>query len=93
MCEDVGARWLVQDPVRMAADDRVIANLKKLAGLYIDCGIKDEFHLQWGARILSTRLTDAEVPHTHEEYEGGHFNVQWRYDESLKWWGKQLSAD
>jgi enterochelin esterase-like enzyme len=86
--EDVWARWLSHDPVRLATDERIIENLKKLSGLYIECGLSDEFHLQWGARILSTRLTDAEVPHTHVEFEGGHFGLQWRYDESLKWWSE-----
>lgn len=87
--DDVWARWLTHDPVRMAGDDTVIENLKKLSGLYIECGLADEFHLQWGARILSTRLTDAEVPHTHVEFDGGHFGLQWRYDESLKWWNER----
>lgn len=90
--EDVWQRWLVHDPVRMASDDRIVENLKKLSGIFIDCGILDEFHLQWGARILSTRLSEAEIPHTHEEFEGGHMNVQWRYDESLKWLGQRMSG-
>ncbi len=84
--DDVWARWLTHDPVRMASDERIIESLKKLSGLYIECGLSDEFNLQWGARILSTRLAEAEVPHTHVEFEGGHFNLQWRYDESLSWW-------
>ncbi|MBU0691315.1 esterase, partial [bacterium] len=87
--EDVWARWLAHDPVRMVERDEVITNLKKLSGLYIECGLRDEFHLQWGARILSQRLLKAGVPHEHVEFDGGHFNTQWRYDESLSWWGKR----
>ena len=86
---DVWARWLTHDPVRMAEHDEIIANLKKLSGLYIECGLRDEFHLQWGARILSQRLTRAGVLHEHVEFDAGHFNLMWRYDESLSWWGTQ----
>ncbi len=87
--EDVWARWLAHDPVRMVEHEEIIANLKKLSGLYIECGQKDEFHLQWGARILSQRLNAAKVPHEHVEFDGGHFGLQWRYDESLSWWAGQ----
>jgi pimeloyl-ACP methyl ester carboxylesterase len=86
--EDVWARWLAHDPVRMVESAVIVSNLKKLSGLYIECGMKDEFHLQWGTRILSRKLKAAGVPHEHSEFEAGHFNLQWRFDESLSWWGR-----
>lgn len=87
---DVWAKWLEHDPVRMSEKPEIIANLKKLSGLYIECGKRDEFHLQWGARILSKRLRTAGVNHEYREFDGGHFNLQWRYDESLSWVGKRV---
>jgi enterochelin esterase family protein len=88
--QDVWARWLAHDPVRMAERDEVIANLKKLRGIYIECGQSDEFNLQWGARILLKRLRKAGLDLEYREFDGGHFNTQWRYDESLTWLGKKI---
>ena len=31
---------------------RYAKNLKRLRLIYVDCGSKDEFSLQWGARAL-----------------------------------------
>ncbi|MCC6476855.1 esterase [bacterium] len=86
--EDVWARWKTHDPAQMVRNPQILANLRSLSGLYIECGQQDEFHLQWGAKILSKRLTESGVPHEYREFEGGHFNLQWRYDESLSWWGE-----
>ncbi|MBI5059991.1 esterase [candidate division KSB1 bacterium] len=85
--QDVWARWLVHDPVRMAERDDVITNLKQLRGIYIECGLADEFHLQWGARILVSRLRKAGLSVEHREFDDGHMNINYRYDESLSWWG------
>ena len=84
---DVWARWLAHDPVRMAQRADVIENLKQLGGIYIECGTSDEFNLQWGARILTQRLRAAGLDVEHREFEGGHMNTNYRYDESLSWLG------
>ncbi|MFZ5434055.1 MAG: alpha/beta hydrolase [Calditrichota bacterium] len=86
---DVWARWLAHDPVRMAERADVIANLKQLQGIYIECGTTDEFNLQWGARILLKRLRAAGLDVEYREFEGGHFNGNYRYDESLSWLGER----
>jgi enterochelin esterase family protein len=80
--EDVWARWLEYDPVRLA--EMHADNLRSLKLLYIDAGTRDEFALDIGARILSRRLTELGVPHTHEEFDDGHFNISYRYDRSLE---------
>jgi hypothetical protein len=49
MLQNVWNRWLSWDPTRMV--EKYSNNLKKLKLIYIDCGTKDEFNLQWGARI------------------------------------------
>lgn len=80
--EDVWARWLEHDPVRMVekhADD-----LRSLKLLYVDAGTKDEFALDVGAKILSRKLKEFDVPHIHEEFDDGHFNISYRYDRSLE---------
>jgi len=91
MKSDVWARWLTHDPVRLAARAEVVANLRKLKGIYIECGTQDEWNLQWGARILVKKLRDARIVVEHREFDGGHMNTHYRYDESLSWWGEHLS--
>jgi enterochelin esterase family protein len=79
--EDVWARWLEHDPVRLV-DSRSSA-LKSLKLLFIDCGNKDEFNLHHGARMLTQRLEALEVPHQYEEFEDTHMAIQYRYDVSI----------
>ena len=78
---EVWQRWLAHDPVRMAAGHA--AALRRLKLFYIDAGTRDEFHLHLGARILTRRLKDLKVKFVHEEFDGGHFNISYRYDVSM----------
>jgi S-formylglutathione hydrolase FrmB len=80
--EEVWARWLAHDPVRLV--EKHTDDLKSLKLLYIDAGSKDEFNLDIGARILSKKLNQFDVPHIHEEFDDGHFNISYRYDRSLE---------
>jgi S-formylglutathione hydrolase FrmB len=88
---EVWARWLAHDPVRMAERPEVIENLKTLRGIYIECGKFDEFNLQWGARILTQRLRAAGLTVEHREFDGGHMNTHYRYDDSLAWLGDRIN--
>ena len=80
--DDVWRRWLEHDPVRLA--EKYVDNLKSLRLLCIDAGTRDEFNLDIGARILSSKLSELDVPHIHEEFDDGHFNISYRYDRSLE---------
>ncbi|HVP15465.1 MAG TPA: alpha/beta hydrolase-fold protein [Terriglobales bacterium] len=88
--EDVWARWLSCDPLAML-DARVEA-LRSMRRLYFDCGVKDEFNLQHGARLLHRRLDALGVPHEYEEFDDGHMNISYRYDVSLPRLGKVLAG-
>ncbi|MEZ0227214.1 MAG: alpha/beta hydrolase [Planctomycetota bacterium] len=77
----VFARWKEWDPVERAA--RRVKALRSMRALYLDAGDRDEFYLDLGARILSRRLESLGVKHRFEEFKGGHFNIQARYDKSL----------
>lgn len=81
MLPQVWNRWLSWDPVRMVEKYR--KNLQKLKLIYIDCGIKDEFNLHWGARILHSKLENMNIKHFYEEFDDGHMNISYRYDVSL----------
>ncbi len=79
---DVWARWLTHDPVELAA--AYAPALRSLRLYFLDCGRWDEHHLHYGARIYTARLAALSVPHTYEEFDGGHMNVSHRYDVSLR---------
>ncbi|HUR99278.1 MAG TPA: alpha/beta hydrolase-fold protein, partial [Pyrinomonadaceae bacterium] len=82
MRTDVWERWLEHDPVRLAS--KHADNLRSLNLLYIDAGTRDEFNLDIGAKILSRKFKELDVPHIHEEFDDGHFNISYRYDRSLE---------
>ncbi len=80
--EDVWARWLEWDPVYLV--DKHADALRSLRLLYLDCGLRDEFNLQFGARIFCKRLKAHGITYVHEEFDDGHLNIPYRYDGSFK---------
>ncbi len=80
--EDVWQRWLAHDPVYLV--EKAVENLKSLKLFFIDAGTSDEFALDLGARILVDRLNKHEIPHKHEEFDGGHFNINFRYNRTFE---------
>ena len=74
-------QWQKHDPVNMVSTYR--RNLKTLRCLYLDCGWRDQYHLHYGARILSKRLTKAGVAHVYEEFDDNHSSIDYRMDVSL----------
>ena len=81
---DVWQHWLTHDPVTMLETTQHVEALHRMKLIYLDCGNRDEYALHLGARIFSQRLSDLNIAHHHEEFEGGHRNTQFRYDESLQ---------
>ncbi len=89
--EDVWARWLGHDPVRLV--EKYAENLKSLKLLYVDAGTRDEFALDLGAKILCERLKKFDVQHIHEEFDDGHFNISYRQNRSLELISKHLPSN
>jgi enterochelin esterase family protein len=79
--DEVWQRWLEWDPVMLV--DKHRDALKSLRLIYLDAGLRDEFNLQYGARIFVKRLRDRDIACVHEEFDDGHFGIQYRYDNSL----------
>ena len=75
------SKWREHDPINLVA--RFRDNLKSLRGIYIDCGWRDQYHIHYGARILSKRLLTAGVRHTYEEFDDDHSDIDYRMDRSL----------
>jgi enterochelin esterase family protein len=89
--DETWRRWLSRDPVRMLDDPRHLAALRSLTALFIDAGTHDEHLLQLAARQLTARLHQQKIEHTHEEFEGGHFNTPFRWDRMINFAAKALS--
>lgn len=79
--EEVWQRWQAADPVRAA--EQHLEALRSLRALYLDCGVRDEYNLFLGARQLHHLLEQHSVAHIYEEFDGGHYHLNWRFDFSL----------
>ena len=86
------ARWLAHDPVRMIDRPECQENLRRLKGLYIDCGVKDQYHLHFGARAFTRKLKALGIAHRYEEFDDNHSGVDYRMDESLPYLYRALTA-
>jgi enterochelin esterase-like enzyme len=81
-------RWQQNDPINLVA--RYRKNLKTLRGIYIDCGWRDQYHIHYGARLLSERLSREGVKHTYEEFDDTHSDIDYRMDTSLAFLSRAL---
>lgn len=88
--EEVWRRWLELDPLRVI--DRYAEALRGMRLLYLDCGTRDEFSLQHGARLFVRRLRELGIAHHHEEFDDAHMNVSYRYEVSLPRLARALGA-
>ncbi|MGH8150654.1 MAG: alpha/beta hydrolase [Steroidobacteraceae bacterium] len=80
--------WLEHDPVQLVA--RYRRELRSLRGIYIDCGSTDQYHIQYGSRILSKRLRAAGIAHRYEEFDDDHSDIDYRMDVSLPFFSRAL---
>ena len=74
-------RWKAHDPVEMVA--KHAAALRSLRAIYVDCGWRDQYHLHYGARMLSLALTRRGIAHVYEEFDDTHSSIDYRMDVSL----------
>jgi len=88
MLEERWQRWLEHDPVRLVG--RYARNLRRLKGIYIDCGWRDQYHIHYGTRQLSRRLAAARIAHRYEEFDDDHSDVDYRMNESLPYLYRSL---
>ena len=75
------ANWLRWDPLRMIPDH--LGALRSLRLLFIDCGDRDQYHLQFGARRMRNALMRHGVAHDYEEFPDDHSGIDYRLDVSL----------
>jgi S-formylglutathione hydrolase FrmB len=78
---EVWKLWEEKDPARNCLS--YARQMESLHFSYFDVGIMDEFQLVWGHRNLEKKLNDAGIKFTYEEYEDGHFGLNYRLERSL----------
>ena len=92
LLQEVWDRWLSFDPV-VNCHDR-LSNLRRLAGILLDVGCNDDYHLQWGHRLLSHHLHEAGINHAVRENAGNHgCRARERYQVALQWLSHVLERD
>jgi hypothetical protein len=83
LVEEVWARWLAWDPVRM-----IPARADALRGLraaYVDAGRRDEYNLDLGSGAVRAALDEAGVPDVRFElFDDGHDPIEYRFPLGLR---------
>jgi S-formylglutathione hydrolase FrmB len=82
LVDDVWARWLELDPVRMAP--RHADALRSTRRIYLDAGRRDEFFLDLGAQAFAAELQRLGVEHSLELFDGKHGGITYRYPGAIR---------
>ncbi len=88
----VWQRWLEFDPVEMLEKSEYLEALRGMRGAYLDAGFRDEYNLHLGARIFTSHAAAKGIKVHYEEFDGGHMNIDYRYDHSLPFLYQALTA-
>lgn len=82
LVDELWARWLLRDPVRMAAHHAT--ELGALRHIQIEAGRSDEFMLDVCAAAFSAELERLGVAHSFELFDGGHSGISHRYAPAIR---------
>jgi hypothetical protein len=88
--DEVWARWLALDPVRMAAGHA--DQLRSLRGIWLDAGRRDQYWLDLGATAFSAELDALGIEHVFELFDATHSAIEYRYPLGLAFLAKRLGA-
>jgi S-formylglutathione hydrolase FrmB len=84
------ANWMKWDPLSLVETHG--PGLKKLKGLFLDCGDIDQYNLVYGARRMHRKLTALGIGHHYEEFADDHSGIDYRMDKSLPFLAAALTA-
>lgn len=87
------AAWLAHDPVTLIETPAYQENLRRLRGLFIDCGWRDQYAIHYGTRQFVDRLAALGIRHHHEEFDDNHSSIDYRMDASLPFLYRALTAE
>jgi S-formylglutathione hydrolase FrmB len=82
LIDDIWARWLELDPVRMAESHAEA--LSSMRRIYLDAGRQDEFFLDLGAQAFAGELTKLGIEHSLELFDGKHGGISYRYPGAIR---------
>jgi hypothetical protein len=85
--QNIWDKWLSYDPVNFLPQRKF--NLKKIKYKYLDVGCFDEYHLQFGSRMIKQVFKDSSISIDYEEFQGSHFDISKRRPEVLSWLNKK----
>jgi S-formylglutathione hydrolase FrmB len=88
--EDVWARWLEWDPVRMLPAH--LDQLRSMRAISLECGLQDEYNLAAGTAIIHGQLEAAGIEHRFELFEGTHGALTPRYAPLVAWLAERLAG-
>jgi S-formylglutathione hydrolase FrmB len=92
--DDVWARWLDWDPVRMARRPQYAEALRSMRAIWIAAGKKDEFHLDLSSVAFHRAVLAAGVDESavhFELHDGGHFDAAWTVVAALRFLAERLA--
>ena len=76
-------RWLAHDPVHMIHKTEAQESLRKLNGLYLDVGVRDQYNIHYGTRLFVEQLKSYGIEYRYEEFDDNHSSIDYRLDASL----------
>jgi S-formylglutathione hydrolase FrmB len=90
LVDDVWARWLAWDPVRMVPGHADA--LRGLRAIYLDGGTRDEWYLELGALAFRDALAEIGVTDVVcEVFDAAHGGIDYRYPRGLAYLAERLS--
>jgi S-formylglutathione hydrolase FrmB len=90
LIDEIWARWLEWDPVRMVSTHaEALASMRLI---YLDAGRSDEYFLDLGAQAVANELTTAGIDHSLDLFDGKHGGLQYRYPVALEALARALSG-
>lgn len=79
----VWKKWQAHDPVYFLPKRE--KKLKELKALYLEVGVRDQFHLYFGARKMHDYFKKAKIRHHYNEFNGTHFDFAERRPILWEW--------
>lgn len=90
LLQDVWARWLAWDPVRMVA--RHADAMRSMRAIWIDAGKRDEYFLDLGAEAFRRALEGVGVTAVFFElFDATHAQIEYRYPTAIRYLVERLS--
>lgn len=85
--KSVWKKWKSNDPVIFLK--KRMNKFKQLKGIYLEVGVRDQFHLYFGARQMHQLMKDEKCKHHYSEFNGTHFDFAERRPILWEWLAKK----